>query len=163
MKIRVPPGQMMIDTFSAFGAEPVTTPANQIYDALKTGKVDSQENPLAILEGFKLYELVKYVSLTNHMWSGFNAMANLALWKSLPDDVRGVIERNYAKYVRLQREQQGAFNASLRDDFARRGLLFNEVDQAAFRARLPKVYAAWKEKLGTRCWSLLEAEVGKLG
>src|ERR1700731_2949178 len=91
MKIRVPPGQMMIDTFSAFGAEPVTTPANQIYDALKTGKVDSQENPLAILEGFKLYELVKYVSLTNHMWSGFNAMANLALWKSLPDDVRGVI------------------------------------------------------------------------
>jgi len=163
MKIRVPPGQMMIDTFAAFGAEPVTTPANQIYDALKTGKVDSQENPLAILEGFKLYELVKYVSLTNHMWSGFNAMANLTLWKSLPDDIKDVIERNYAKYVRLQREQQGAFNASLRDDFASRGLVFNEVDQAAFRARLPKVYAVWKEKLGARCWSLLEAEVGKLG
>src|SRR6202043_1858153 len=38
MKIRVPPGQMMIDTFGAFGAEPVTTSANRIYDALKTGK-----------------------------------------------------------------------------------------------------------------------------
>jgi tripartite ATP-independent transporter DctP family solute receptor len=163
VKIRVPPGQMMIDTFSAFGAEPITTPANQIYDALKTGKVDSQENPLAILEGFKLYELVKYVSLTNHMWSGFNAMANLTLWKSLPDDIRDVIERNYAKYVRQQRQQQGAFNAQLRDDFVKRGLVFNEVDQAAFRARLPKVYAAWKEKLGTKCWSLLEADVGKLG
>jgi TRAP-type transport system periplasmic protein len=106
---------------------------------------------------------VKYVSLTNHMWSGFNAMANLTLWKSLPDDIRDVIERNYAKYVRQQRQQQGAFNAQLRDDFAKRGLLFNDVDQAAFRARLPKVYAAWKEKLGTKCWSLLEAEVGKLG
>ncbi len=35
MKIRVPPGQMMIDTFSAFGAQPVTTSANQIYDALQ--------------------------------------------------------------------------------------------------------------------------------
>jgi TRAP-type transport system periplasmic protein len=163
MKIRVPPGQMMIDTFAAFGAEPVTTPANQIYDALKTGKVDSQENPLSILEGFKLYELVKYVSLTNHMWSGFNAMANLALWTSLPPDIKDVIGRNYAKYVRLQRLQQGAFNASLRDDFAKRGLLFNEVDQTPFRARLPKVYAAWKEKLGTKCWSLVEAEVGKLG
>ena len=163
IKIRVPPGQMMIDTFSAFGAEPVTTPANQIYDALKTGKVDSQENPLSILEGFKLYELVKYVSLTNHMWSGFNAMANLALWTSLPPDIKDVIERNYAKYVRLQRLQQGAFNASLRDDFTKRGLLFNEVDQAPFRARLPKVYASWKEKLGTKCWSLVEAEVGRLG
>jgi tripartite ATP-independent transporter DctP family solute receptor len=163
MKIRVPPGQMMLDTFGAFGAKPVTTPANQIYDALKTGKVDSQENPLAILEGFRLYELVKYVSLTNHMWSGFNAMAHPATWKSLPDDIKDVIERNFTKYVRQQRQDQAALNAKLRDDFARRGLVFNETDQAAFRARLPAVYATWKEKLGTKCWSLVEAEVGKLG
>jgi tripartite ATP-independent transporter DctP family solute receptor len=163
MKIRVPPGQMMLDTFSAFGAQPVTTPANQIYDALKTGKVDSQENPLAILEGFRLYELVKYVSLTNHMWSGFNAMANLTIWKSLPDDIKGVIERNFTKYVRQQRQDQAALNAKLRDDFVKRGLVFNEVDQAAFRAKLPGVYAIWKEKLGTKCWSLVEAEVGRLG
>ena len=26
MKIRVPPGQMIFDTFQAFGAQPVTTP-----------------------------------------------------------------------------------------------------------------------------------------
>jgi tripartite ATP-independent transporter DctP family solute receptor len=163
MKIRVPPGQMMIDTFGAFGAQPVTTPANQIYDALKTGKVDAQENPLAILQGFKLYELVKYVSLTNHMWSGFNAMAHPATWNALPSDIQDVIERNFTKYVRLQRQEQGAFNASLRDDFAKRGLIFNDTGQAAFRARLPAVYASWKEKLGSKCWSLVEAEVGKLG
>jgi TRAP-type transport system periplasmic protein len=163
MKIRVPPGQMMLDTFGAFGAQPVTTSANQIYDALKTGKVDAQENPLAILEGFKLYELVKYVSLTNHMWSGFNAMANLTTWKALPDDIRSTIERNFTKYVRAQRQEQAALNASLREDFVKRGLVFNEVDQAAFRGRLPGVYAIWKDKLGAKCWSLVEAEVGKLG
>jgi TRAP-type C4-dicarboxylate transport system substrate-binding protein len=163
MKIRVPPGQMMIDTFGAFGAQPVTTSANQIYDALKTGRVDAQENPLGILQGFKLYELVKYVSLTNHMWSGFNAMAHLATWNALPDDVRSVIGRNFTKYVRRQRQDQAALNASLRGDFVKRGLVFNEVDQPAFRARLPGVYATWKEKLGSKCWSLVEAEVGKLG
>ena len=163
MKIRVPPGQMMLDTFGAFGAQPVTTSANQIYDALKTGRVDAQENPLAILQGFKLYELVKYVSLTNHMWSGFNAMAHPATWNALPDDIKSVIERNVTKYVRQQRQDQAALNASLRDDFVKRGLVFNEVDQAAFRARLPGVYAIWKEKLGSKCWSLVEAEVGKLG
>src|SRR5665213_2212005 len=137
MKIRVPPGQMMLDTFSAFGARPVTTSANKIYDALKTGKVEAQENPLAIVDGFKLYELVKYVSLTNHMWSGFNAMAHAGTWKALPDDVKSVIERNFAKYVRQQRQDQDALNASLRNDFTKRGLVFNDVDQAAFRARLP--------------------------
>ena len=163
LKIRVPPGQMMLDTFGAFGAQPVTTSANQIYDALKTGRVDAQENPLAILQGFKLYELVKYVSLTNHMWSGFNAMAHPATWKALPDDIKSVIERNVTKYVRQQRQDQAALNASLRDDFVKRGLVFNDVDQTAFRAKLPGVYATWKEKLGSKCWSLVEAEVGKLG
>ena len=163
MKIRVPPGQMIFDTFAAFGAQPVTTPANQIYDTLKSGKAEAQENPLAILQGFKLYEVVKYVSMTNHMWSGYNLMANFATWRALPDDLKAVIERNAAKYVRQQREDQGRLNASLRADLAARGLQFNEVDQAAFRARLPAVYATWKEKLGSKCWALLEAEVGKLG
>jgi TRAP-type transport system periplasmic protein len=163
MKIRVPPGQMMLDTFGAFGAKPITTSANKIYDALKTGQVEAQENPLAILEGFKLYELVKYVSLTNHMWSGFNEMAHLATWKALPEDIKATIERNVTKYVRAQRQDQAALNAALREDFVKRGLMFNDVDQAAFRAKLPGVYAIWKEKLGSKCWSLVEEEVGKLG
>jgi TRAP-type C4-dicarboxylate transport system substrate-binding protein len=101
--------------------------------------------------------------MTNHMWSGYNLMANFATWRALPDDIKAVIERNAAKYVRQQREDQGRLNASLRADLAARGLQFNEVDQAAFRARLPAVYATWKEKLGSKCWALLEAEVGKLG
>lgn len=163
MKIRVPPGQMISDTFKAFGAEPVVTPANGIYPALQSGKVDAQENPLAIIEGFKLYDLIKYVSMTNHMWSGFNLMANLPLWQKLPEDIRSVIEFNATKAVRQQRIEQGELNASLRGTFEQRGLKFNDVDQAAFRAKLPGVYATWKEKLGTKCWALIEREVGKLG
>jgi tripartite ATP-independent transporter DctP family solute receptor len=163
VKIRVPPGQMIFDTFQAFGAEPVTTPANLIYDAIKTGKVGAQENPLVVLDGFKIYEVVKYVSMTNHSWSGFNQMAHLPTWNSLPDDIKAVVTRNVAKFVRQQRDEQGKLNASLRDTFAARGLVFNEVDQAPFRARLSGVYASWKEKLGTKCWGLLEAQVGKLG
>jgi tripartite ATP-independent transporter DctP family solute receptor len=163
MTIRVPPGQLIFDTFAAFGAEPVIIPAYQLYDGLATGRVAAQENPLAVLEGFKLYELVKYVSMTNHMWSGFNLMAHLATWQRLPDDIKGVIERNVTAHVRQQRLDQAALNASLRQDQARRGLMFNDVEQAAFRARLGEVYSIWREKLGTRCWSLLEAEVGHLG
>jgi tripartite ATP-independent transporter DctP family solute receptor len=163
IKIRVPPGQMLFDTFTAFGAQPVTTPANLIYDALKSGRVDAQENPLAVVQGFKLYEVVKYVSMTNHSWSGFNLMAHLPTWRALPQDIQTVIENNAAKFVRQQRADQGSLNASLRAQFVARGLVFNEVDQTAFRARLPDVYAKWKDMLGSKCWALLEAEVGKLG
>jgi tripartite ATP-independent transporter DctP family solute receptor len=163
MKIRVPPGQLIFDTFEAFGAQPVTAPANLIYEAIKTRRVGAQENPLAVLEGYRIYELVKYVSMTNHMWSGFNEMAHLATWRAVPSDIKETITRNVTKYVRAQRIEQDRLNASLRDRFAAAGLAFNEVDQVPFRARLANVYTTWKDKFGSKCWTLLEAEVGKLG
>jgi TRAP-type C4-dicarboxylate transport system substrate-binding protein len=101
--------------------------------------------------------------MTNHSWSGFNLMAHLPTWRALPQDIQTVIENNAAKFVRQQRADQGSLNASLRAQFVARGLVFNEVDQTAFRARLPDVYAKWKDMLGSKCWALLEAEVGKLG
>jgi tripartite ATP-independent transporter DctP family solute receptor len=163
MKMRVPAGQMIGDTFRAFGAEPVTTNSIDIYAALKSGKVDAQENPLALAELFKLYEVVKYVSMTNHMWSGFNLISHLPTWQKLPADIQAAIDRNVTKYVRLQRDDQGKMNSDMRGGLARRGLTFNEVDPAPFRAQLKEFYATWKEKLGAKTWALLEASSGRLG
>src|SRR5262249_31386347 len=143
--------------------EPVTINVNGIYDALKTGKVDAQENPLAVNEVFKLYEVQRHLAMTDHMWSGFNLMANGAEWRRLPQDIQAIIERNAAKYVRAQREDQGRFNAGLRTTLAERGMVFNDVDQAPFRACMATVYATWRDRLGRKCWSLLEGHVGTLG
>src|SRR5262249_14176932 len=94
---------------------------------------------------------------------GFNLMAHRPTWQTLPTDIKTVIENHATRYVRQQRQEQAALNARLRDEFQKRGLVFNDVDQAAFRAKLPRVYATWKEKLGIKCWSLREAEAGRLG
>jgi len=157
LRMRVPAGALLADTFKALGAEPVTINSDGIYDALKTGRVDAQENPLALVELFRIDEVVKYVSMTNHMWSGFNLLAHLPTWKRLPRDITAIIERHVARSVRLQRVDQARMNAAARATLARRGLVFNDVESAPFRARLSGVYDAWKQRLGTRCWGLLEA------
>ena len=118
IRMRVPAGALLADTFKALGAEPVTVNSDGIYDALKTGRVDAQENPLALVELFKLDEVVKYVSMTNHMWSGFNLIAHLPTWKRLPADITAVIERNATKYVRLQRRDQEQMNTAARATLA---------------------------------------------
>ena len=156
MRMRVPAGEMVADTFRAFGAEPVTINSNAIYDALASGKVDAQENPLALIDLFKLYEVTKFVSMTNHMWSGFNLLAHLPTWNRLPRDLQSIVERNVTRFVRLQRSDQEAANSRLRGELTRRGLAFNDVDQAPFRRQLTGFYAKWRERLGTKGWSLLE-------
>ena len=163
LRMRVPDGKMFDDMFRVLGAEPVTVNSSGIYEALKSGKVDAQENPLAYMNFFRHYEVMKYTSMTNHMWSGFNLIGNLAVWRRLPDDIRSSIERNAARAVRLQRQDQETANSAARAALAERGLAFNDVDTAPFRSRLAGLYASWKPILGTECWSLLEAEVGRLG
>jgi tripartite ATP-independent transporter DctP family solute receptor len=160
IRMRVPAGQMVADAFRAFGAEPVTVNSAGIYDALKAGRVDAQENPLALMDSFKLYEVTKYVSLTNHMWSGFNQLAHLPTWKRVPADIQAIIERNVGTYVQLQRQDQDRANASIRPALEKRGMTFNDVDAAPFRKQLSRFYASWKKQLGAKCWSLLEAAAG---
>ena len=87
--------------------------------------------PLALVDSFRLYEVVKYISMTSHMWSGFNQMAHLPTWQRLPADVQEIIERNVAQAVRLQRQDQAEANGSLRPELIERGLAFNDVDPAA--------------------------------
>lgn len=163
LRMRVPDGRMFDDMFRALGAEPVTVNSSGIYEALKSGRVDAQENPLAYMHSFRHYEVMQYVSMTNHMWSGFNLIANQAAWRRLPRDVQTLIDTHAARAVRLQREDQERANGEARTALAARGLAFNEVDDAPFRATLAGVYTAWKQILGAKCWSLLEAEVGRLG
>lgn len=160
IRMRVPESKMLAGFFTTFGAVPVTINSNGIYDAVKSGRVDGQENPLAVVSLFRVYELVKFISMTNHMWSGFNLLAHRPTWMRLPDDITTVIDRNVTRYARLQRQDQEAANARLRAELTRRGILFNDVDVAPFRKALSGYYAAWKKTLGTRCWSLLESAAG---
>jgi tripartite ATP-independent transporter DctP family solute receptor len=156
LRMRVPAGQLVADTFKALGCEPVIINSDSIYAAIKDGRADAQENPLTLADQFKLYEVVKYVAMTDHMWSGFNLLAHLPTWQRLPEDIKGIIDRNVARHVRLQRQDQIAANTRLRTELAARGLEFNTPDAAPFKKQLAGVYSTWKEKLGTRCWSLLQ-------
>jgi TRAP-type C4-dicarboxylate transport system substrate-binding protein len=163
-KIRVPDGEMFRDLFSTLGAVPVTINIRELYDGLKAHKVDGQENPLVVTEVNKLYEVTKYVSVTHHMWSGFNLLANLKFWTSLPSDIQRVINRNVVTYVAMQRKYTDDLNDALATKLKDRGLVFNQADMATFRSRLGPFYARWNQHFGETAWSLLERQVGsKLG
>jgi len=160
LKMRVPAGQLVADTFKAFGCEPVIINSDSIYAALKDGRADAQENPLTLADQFKLYEVVKYVAMTDHMWSGFNLLAHLPTWQRLPSDLQAVVDRNVTTFVKMQRQDQMAANARLRTELAGRGLEFTTPDREPFKKQLAGVYSTWKEKLGSKCWKLLEGSTG---
>jgi TRAP-type transport system periplasmic protein len=164
MSIRVPDGEMFRDLFNSLGAKPVTINIRELYDSLKTRKVDGQENPLVITEVNKLYEVGKYQSMTNHMWSGFNLLANMKFWNRLPEDIQQLVQKNVQKYVAMQRLYTDELNRRLETSLELRGQIFNTADGASFRKALENgFYRRWKQQLGNTGWNLLEQGVGKIG
>ena len=153
-KIRVPPSPLWTSMFQAFGAAPTTINFNEVYSALQTHVVDGQENPLAVIDTAKLYEVQKYLSVTNHMWDGFWFLANRRAWDALPADAREIVEREMNASGLAEREDVAKLNATLQGALQAQGAASSsQTDPQAFRAAL---------KQGG-FYSRLEAEVRRGG
>jgi tripartite ATP-independent transporter DctP family solute receptor len=163
LKIRVPVSPMGISMFKSLGASPTSLQFSEVYPALQTKIVDAQENPLAIVQTAKLYEVQKYCSKTNHSWDGYHFVFNNRSWNTLPDDLKVIIERAFNEAGLQQREDVARLNGSLEADLATKGMVINKAEPDSFRAQLQKAgfYKEWKAKFGDESWALLEESAGK--
>jgi tripartite ATP-independent transporter DctP family solute receptor len=162
-RMRIPDGRVFEEAFRTLGAIPVIVNITGLYEALRSRAVDGQENPLAVIEVNRLYEVSHYVSLTGHMWSGFNLIGNLAFWRRLPAQLQALVERAVSRHIERQRRHTDRFNRELETRLAaERGMRFNTADGDSFRAVLSgDFYRRWRSELGERAWRLLEQAVGR--
>jgi tripartite ATP-independent transporter DctP family solute receptor len=164
VKIRVPMAPLWTSMFKAFGAGPIGIPFGEVYSALQTHLADAQENPLALIDTAKFYEVQKYCSLTSHMWDGFWLIANPRAMDQLPADVREIVVRNFNQAAIAERADVKQQNDTLRAALEKKGLAFNTPETAPFREKLKQAgfYSEWREKFGADLWEKLEAVVGNL-
>ena len=163
-KIRVPPSPLWTGLFKAFGASPTSINFSETYSALQTHLVDGEENPLATIDAAKLYEVQKYLSVTNHMWDGFWLLANRRALEALPKDAQEIVQREFNRSALDQRADVAHLNATLEGALQQKGLEFIATDPVAFRAALKKAgfYAEWQGKFDKEAWDALEGAVGSL-
>jgi len=164
LKIRVPVSPMWTSLYKAFDAAPTSINASEMYTALQTKVVDAQENPVSVISLFKLYEVQKFCSLTNHMWDGFWFLANRRAWERLPADIREIAARHLNAAAMAERADIAALNTSLQQEIAAKGMVFNTPRVDPFREKLRSAgyYAEWKNKFGAEAWEILERSTGKL-
>ena len=162
-KLRTPTSRIVVDLFRTLGASPVPLDSNALYTALQTHVVDGEEFPIQVIAAYRLYEVQKYLSATNHIYSTLWLAANMDAWNALPGDIQETVKRNSNKYVMLERNDMHISIGSVADKLRRQGLIFNECDTASMRTKLAPYYTRCKNELGATVWSFLEAEVGKLG
>jgi TRAP-type transport system periplasmic protein len=165
IKIRVPVMELETSLFKDLGASPTAIDIKEAYSALQTHLADAQENPLALIENWKFYEVQKYCSLTNHMWDGFWMLANGKSFVRLPKDLQEIVARNIDQAGQEERDDVRKLNESLQGKLESQGMAFNTVDTQPFREALAKAgyYSLWRGRFGPEIWGLLEKYSGPLG
>jgi tripartite ATP-independent transporter DctP family solute receptor len=164
LKIRVPAIPMWVSMFKALGAAPTALPFGELYSALQTKVVDGQENPLALIQSAKIYEVQKYCALTGHTWDGHFIFGNARKFQALPKEVQASLIKNLDAAAIKEREDIARLNKDAEGQLAKAGIAFNRPDTAPFRAMLKSsgFYTEWKGKYGPEVWGILEKYSGPL-
>ncbi|MDR0578446.1 MAG: TRAP transporter substrate-binding protein [Candidatus Accumulibacter sp.] len=164
LKIRVPGAPIWTTLFKAIGAAPTPVNYTELYSALQTKAVEGQENPLAIIQSTRLYEVQKYVAYSNHMWDGWWFTFNARSWAKLPRDLQEIVARDINATAMIQRQDMLAADARLEAELKEKGMVFNTLDTDPFRQILKTngFYEEWRKKFGADAWKHLENAVGPL-
>lgn len=163
-RIRLPDIAAFTTLFQALGAVPASAGFNDLRAKLQTHVIDGQENSLAAVDFAKLYEVQKYVALTDHIWDPFWLLANPQAMARLPEDVQAIVRREFDRASVEQREDVVRQETMLRKSLVDKGLTLVEVDKAPFRAAIAKAgfYTGWKPKFAPDLWAALETVTGPL-
>ena len=137
MKIRTMENSVHLAAWRAFGANPTPMAYTELFTALQQGTVDGQENPLGLIDSSKFYEVQKYVSLTQHVYTPYIVCMNLDKYNSLSDAQRAAFDKAFREATVFQRKRSQDLEKEILVSLNKFGTVVTELK--------PEEKAAWQK------------------
>ncbi len=149
LQMRVNSSRALNDMFNELAANPQQLPVAELYTALETGVVDSQDHPISVTLSFRFDEVQKYLSLTQHAYSPLILTMNLKKFNKLTAKEQKIIQEVAAEAVAMQRKLSIEKEDQMIAQLEANGMEVNrDVDGAAFQKAVKPVWNAYIEKNG---------------
>ena len=165
IKLRVMQNNVFLNSFQTLGANAIPLAFSELFSALETKTVDGQENPFNTILSSKFYEVQKYMTVTNHVYSPWIVTASKKWWDQLSKDEQKVL-MDAAKTSRdFERKDTRDEAAKAMGDLKAKGMEINQLspaEAARMRDKLTKVYASIGADIGMDLWNETQAELKKI-
>lgn len=158
LKIRTPNDKMTVSIYKTLGSNPAPLAYSELYLALSQHVFDGQENPVTNIYASKLYEVQKYLSITNHKYECKPFLISEKTWQKLPADVQKVIKEASQKYAVENRKLFKESDEKLLSELKAKGMQINKPDLEAFREASKPVYKDWESVFGVDLISRIKEE-----
>ncbi|WP_426110487.1 TRAP transporter substrate-binding protein [Pseudomonas sp. DSP3-2-2] len=164
LKLRVIQSPIYLATFSALGANPVAMAFPEVYTGLEQDTIDGQENPFTVIEGSKLYEVQKYLSVTGHIFNPQSFIIGKKTWDRLNDDEKKIIKDAAQEAQVFQRDVTAQSMEKARGNLEKR-VTVNDIspeEKDRFRERVQPVIKAFSEGLDSSLVKMMYDEIAKV-
>ncbi|HAW62233.1 MAG TPA: TRAP transporter substrate-binding protein [Pseudomonas sp.] len=164
IKLRVMPNPVFIDTFKRMGANAVPLPFSELFTALETKAVDGQENPYNTILSSKFYEVQKYLSVTNHVYSPWIVTVSKRWWDGLSATEQGILMDAAEKARDAEREDTRREASQALAALKERGMQINEVSPEEIQRMREQAQPAIQtviDAVGQELFDQVQAEVEK--
>ncbi|WP_407310125.1 TRAP transporter substrate-binding protein [Pseudomonas sp. nanlin1] len=159
LKVRTPPNPVILATIKQLGALGQSIPFGEVYTSLQSGVVDGVEPELRDFYDQKWFEVAKFVSLSNYVWSANFWFINNDRYAALSDKDRAVVTQAAADTTAWYRGQLDAVYAKIQQEMQAKGVKFNPVDSAAFSTLSTPVYEQFGKVWGAEFVAKLRKDV----
>ena len=152
MKMRIQGGKVMDAAARELGAIPQIIAFGELYQALQTGVVDGEDNVPTNILTQRLYDVQKYMTISQHGRLTYALITNKTFWNSLPEDVRTALDRAVKEASVFFNDTAAKDNTDAIEKIRASGKteihVLTEAEKKAWIAKLMRVHAEMQSRFG---------------
>ena len=157
LKYRVPKNVVMVDTYKAFGSDPVPMAWSETLTAVQTGTVDGGDLPLDVIYSQKFHDVAKNIAMTGHFALAPPFFVSNRFMKKLSPNLKEILRMSADIAAAAARTHTLAGLAGVKTKLEAAGVKFTYPDKKPFIAAAAKVHAAFAAKRGEPYVKLIKA------
>jgi len=156
VKMRTPGSKLRIKIFNHYGANASPLPFKELYTALQTGVFDGQENPVIWAKTTKFYEVQKYLSITNHLYTVTYLLMSDKAYQKLPADMQALFKEAGREAAAYTVELGTKADSEIVDFLKAKGMKVNQADVGAFVQASSAIWDDWAKEQGEDANTLID-------
>lgn len=150
MKIRTMENEIHMAAWKTLGANPTPMAFGELYTALQQKTVDGQENPFELIYTTKFYEVQKYITKTQHIYSAYIPLINKEFFEALPKEYQTIIEDAVKESTSYMREIAKTNDTKFEEEMKKTNeiIILTPEELQVFRDAMAPVIEMVKGKVG---------------
>ena len=156
LKIRTMENKVHIAAFNSLGAIATPMAAGDVFTGLQQKTIDAAENAISNVLANNYYEVTKYITRTQHVFTFIGISMSDKAWNKIPDDLKDTVKAAVKRGCIAQRQYLIDANTDAEKQLTAKGVKFYDIDKDALKAVVAPSMKQFQNQIPKEWIDLLE-------